>query len=135
MRKMRMTAALCFVAFAMGAAAQTVVTSTGTTATVGNAPFVSSATSTSTTLSPSPISVSNGNVGIGTPNPNAALVVNGSYGYLLDATRRNRLWFDQSCKRYRVCVHGLLCQSVEQFAARLGSAAVESKSELVKVIV
>ena len=56
-------------------------------------------------------------------------------GYLLDATERNRLWFDQGCKRGRVCLHGLLGQTIEQFAARRRGATVESKSELVEVIV
>jgi hypothetical protein len=45
------------------------------------------------------------------------------------------LWFDQGCKRNRADLHGLLSQSIKQFAARFGFAAVESKSELVKVIV
>src|ERR1035437_6014651 len=58
-----------------------------------------------------------------------------NYGYLLDAAERNRLWFDQGCKRGRVCLHGLLGQTIEQFAARRRGATVESKSELVEVIV
>src|ERR1035437_5261675 len=55
--------------------------------------------------------------------------------YLLDATERNRLWFDQGCKRGRVCLHGLLGQTIEQFAERRRGGTVESKSELVEVIV
>jgi hypothetical protein len=45
------------------------------------------------------------------------------------------LWFDQGCKWNRAYLHGLLSQSIEQFAARFGFAAVESKGELVQVIV
>jgi hypothetical protein len=56
-------------------------------------------------------------------------------GYLLHATKRNRLWFDQSCKRGRIYLHSLLGQAIEQFAARGRRAAVESKGELVEVIV
>ena len=39
-------------------------------------------------------------------------------GYLLHATERNRLWFDQGCKRGRIYLHSLLGQAIEQFAAR-----------------
>ena len=60
---------------AVAAAAQTTVTSSGTTATTGNVPYVSAATGTSTTIKPSPISVLNGNVGIGTTSPSAPLEV------------------------------------------------------------
>ena len=67
---------ICLVALAGSAAAQTTVTSSGTTATTGNVPYVSAATSTSTTVSPSPISVSGSNVGIGTTSPQAALRLN-----------------------------------------------------------
>ena len=55
-----------FVTLAVSAMAQTTVTSSGTTATTGNVPYVSASTSTSTTVSPSPISVLGSNVGIGT---------------------------------------------------------------------
>lgn len=60
---------------ATDATAQTTVTSSGTTATTGNVPYVSASTSTSTTVSPSPISVVGGNVGIGTTNPSALFSV------------------------------------------------------------
>jgi hypothetical protein len=63
---------------AMSAAAQTTVTSSGTTATTGNVPYVSASTTTSTTIQPSPISVSGGNVDIGTTAPGAKLEVSGS---------------------------------------------------------
>lgn len=65
---------------AVSAAAQTTLTSSGTTATVGNVPYVSASTSTSTTLGISPISVStsSGNVGIGTPPQIYTLDVNGA---------------------------------------------------------
>jgi hypothetical protein len=45
------------------------------------------------------------------------------------------LWFDQGCKRDGANLHGLFSQSIEQFAARFGCAAVESKGELVQVMV
>ena len=35
------------------------------------------------------------------------------YGYLLDATRYNRLWFDQGCERRWADLHCLLSQSIE----------------------
>jgi len=56
----------CLVLASACAVAQTTVTSSGTTATTGNVPYVSAATSTSTTVSPSPITVSGSSVGIGT---------------------------------------------------------------------
>jgi len=62
---------------AMSAAAQTTVTSSGTTATTGNVPYVSAATTTSTTIQPSPITVSGGNVGIGTSYLTAFLTAQG----------------------------------------------------------
>jgi LysR family cyn operon transcriptional activator len=34
-------------------------------------------------------------------------------GYLLNATERNRLWFDQGCKRDRIYQHSLLGQAIE----------------------
>lgn len=74
---------------AMSAAAQTTVTSSGTTATTGNVPYVSASTSTSTTVSPSPISVSGGNVGIGTTAPDNAIQV-------LDASGNNLINFSNS---------------------------------------
>src|SRR5664280_2121077 len=58
----------------------------------------------------------------------------GVSGYLLNATERNRLWFDQGCKRDRIYLHSLLGQAIEQFAARGRRAAVEAKGELVEVI-
>ena len=54
---------------------------------------------------------------------------------MLDAARYNRLWFDQSRKRGGAYLHGLLSQSIEQFAARFGFAAVESDGELIQVSV
>ena len=60
-------------AYAMSATAQTVVASSGTTATAGNVPYVSAATSTSTTLGTSPLSVSGSRIGIGTTTPNEKL--------------------------------------------------------------
>src|SRR5271157_465539 len=57
------------------------------------------------------------------------------WGYLLHATERNRLWFDQGCKRGRIYLHSLLGQAIEQFAARGRGTTVESKGELVEVIV
>src|SRR5215469_16317851 len=39
-------------------------------------------------------------------------------GYLLHATKRNRLRFDQARKRGRIDLHRLLSQAIEQFAAR-----------------
>ena len=56
-------------------------------------------------------------------------------GYLLNATERNRLWVDRGCKRDRIYLHSLLGQAIEEFAARGRRAAVESKGELVEVIV
>src|SRR6516165_1185152 len=56
-------------------------------------------------------------------------------GYLLHATKRNRLRFDQACKRGRIDLYSLLGQAIEQFAARSRRAAVESEAELVQVIV
>ena len=56
-------------------------------------------------------------------------------GYLLDATKRNRLWFDQGREGGRPNLHGLLGQTIEQLAPRGRSAAVESKGELVEVVV
>src|ERR1017187_752899 len=47
----------------------------------------------------------------------------------------NGLWFDQVGKRDRGCLHGLLRQSIEKFASRFGSAAVESEGELVEIVV
>jgi hypothetical protein len=52
-------------------------------------------------------------------------------GYLLDATRYNRLRFDQGCKREGADLDDLLSQSIGKFAARFGFAAIESKGELV----
>jgi hypothetical protein len=45
------------------------------------------------------------------------------------------LWFDQGCERSWAYLHGLLGETIEQFAARFGFATVESKGELVQVIV
>ena len=78
MHKRLMGLAICIMAFAVSAAAQTTVTSSGTTATTGNVPYVSAATTTSTTIQPSPISVSGGNVGIGTTTPYTPLDVKGA---------------------------------------------------------
>ena len=52
-----------------------------------------------------------------------------------DATRYNRLWFYQLCERDWADLHGLLSQSIEQFAPRFGAAAIEPKGELIQVIV
>lgn len=69
---------ICIVALAVSAAAQTVVQSSGTAATVNNVPYVSAASSSSTTLKPSPISISGSNVAIdganGTPPPSPLAV-------------------------------------------------------------
>jgi hypothetical protein len=54
---------------------------------------------------------------------------------LLDATRYNRMWLDQVRKRNRAYLHSLLSQSIEEFAAGLGSSLIESKGELVQVII
>ena len=59
------------------ATAQTVVQSSGATATTNNVPFVSSSTSTSTTLSPSTLTISGSNLGIGTTTPGSPLEVYG----------------------------------------------------------
>jgi hypothetical protein len=79
MLKHLMAVAICGTAFAMSATAQT-VTSSGTTGTVNNVPYISAATSTSTTLGVSPISVSGGNVGIGTTTPGALLNIYAATG-------------------------------------------------------
>jgi hypothetical protein len=55
--------------------------------------------------------------------------------YLLHATKRNRLWFDQGCKRGRIYLHSLLGQAIEQFVARGRRTTVESKGELVEIII
>ncbi len=62
---------ICLMSLVTSAMAQTTVTSSGTTATAGNVPYVSAASSTSTTISPSPIAVSGSNVGVGTTAPKA----------------------------------------------------------------
>jgi hypothetical protein len=68
-------------AFAMNAAAQT-VTSSGTTGTVWNVPYISAASGTSTTLSPSPISVSGTTtVGMGTRTPQYFIDAEQTYAY------------------------------------------------------
>lgn len=74
-KQMRGLAVLIAV-FAMSAAAQT-VTSSGTTGTVNNVPYISAATSTSTTLGASPITVSasGSNVGISNTAPTSILEV------------------------------------------------------------
>jgi len=45
------------------------------------------------------------------------------------------LCFDQFGERNRVCLHCLLSQSIEQFAARSRRSAVESKCEFVEVVI
>lgn len=70
MRKRVALIGLSMAMVAVTAAAQTVVNSSETTATTGNVPYVSAATSTTTTFKPSPISASGSNVGIGTTTPN-----------------------------------------------------------------
>jgi hypothetical protein len=65
--------AMMILTFAISAAAQTTVTSSGTMATTGNVPYVSASTSMYTTVSPSPIYVWNGKLGIGTPGPTGLL--------------------------------------------------------------
>jgi len=45
------------------------------------------------------------------------------------------LWFDQGCEWDGSHLHGLLSQSIEQFAARFRGAAVEPEREFVQVIV
>ena len=62
-------------------------------------------------------------------------VQSAEWGYLLHATERNRLWFDQGCKRGRIYLHSLLGQAIEQFAARGRRTTVESKGELVEIII
>ena len=54
------------------------VTSSGTTGTVGNVPYISAASSTSTTLGSSPISIAGGNVGISTATNDSLLNVGNS---------------------------------------------------------
>jgi hypothetical protein len=95
MMKKLMQLGICIFMLATAAAAQTVVTSSGATATTANVPYVSAASSSSTTLSPSPISVSGSNVGIGTTTPAYSLDVNGQSrfngGLLLGTNSNNSL--------------------------------------------
>ena len=50
------------------------------------------------------------------PHPDPVRLNIGISSYLLDATRYNRLWFHQFCKRNWTNLNGLLRQPVEQFA-------------------
>ena len=86
MNRSRLLCLLFFVFVFASAFGQTTVTSSGTTATVGNVPYISAASSTSTTLASSPISVSGSNVGVGTSTPGLNLEADGAIG--LPATSR-----------------------------------------------